>query len=125
MALEHVSDASLTTEYINKDASSKTSSETGPEITQISETDFEEWARLFRAFIAYHRAALPDEQYEKTFRRLINPRTDLYALVLRDRKEKTRLIGLAHYFPRQTTWMEEQIMILNGESLELIPKELV
>ena len=91
------------------------SSRPGPKITAIEESDFAEWARLFRGYIA----TLPDEQYEKTFKRLIAPMTDLHGLVLRDSEDNSRLIGLAHYFPHQSTWSERKVMHLNGESLSL------
>jgi hypothetical protein len=104
-------DASDDPRSTNKDEAPGTGS--WIDITVIEESDFAEWNRLFHAYID----ALPDEQYEKTFKRLIEPTTDLHGLVLRDSQDKSKLIGLAHFFPHQSTWSEEKVMHLNGECL--------
>jgi hypothetical protein len=85
-----------------------------PQITAIKSSDFSEWNRLFRAYVAFYKSELPDVQYRQTFDRLVDPSTDLFGLVLRDSREKEKLIGLAHYYPHQTPWSNKQIMHFNG-----------
>jgi hypothetical protein len=87
-----------------------------PQITTIKDTDFDEWSRLFRAYVAFYKSELPDAQYRRTFDRLVDPKTDLYGLVIRDSQESGKLLGLAHYFPHQTPWSDKQIMHFNGTS---------
>ncbi|KAJ4317575.1 D-amino-acid N-acetyltransferase [Neodidymelliopsis sp. IMI 364377] len=83
------------------------------EITPIKPDDFDEWERLFRAYIDFYKSSLPDAQYRKTFDRILNHQKDLYGLVLRDPNNSKKLYGLVHYFPMQTPWAEEQLMHLN------------
>ena len=85
-----------------------------PCITPIEKEDYGEWERLFRLYIKFYKSSLPDAQYPKTFERILNPEKDLYGLVLRDSENPRKLYGLAHYFPMQTPWAEEQLMHFNG-----------
>ncbi|XPS78111.1 D-amino-acid N-acetyltransferase [Ascochyta lentis] len=85
----------------------------GARITPIEQSDFDEWKRLFRLYIDFYKSSLPEAQYRKTFERILNPQKDLYGLVLRDTKDPKKLYGLAHYFPMQTPWAEEQLMHFN------------
>ncbi|KAH6639753.1 acyl-CoA N-acyltransferase [Boeremia exigua] len=84
-----------------------------PHISPLEEADYDEWQRLFRLYIAFYKAALPDAQYPRTFARLLSPNKDLHGLVVRDADDPRRLLGLAHYFPTQTPWAEEPVMHLN------------
>jgi hypothetical protein len=90
------------------------STSTQPQITAIKSSDFSEWSRLFRAYIAFYKSDIPDTQYRQTFDRLVDPSTDLFGLVLRDPQDPEKLLGLAHYFPHQTPWSNKQIMHFNG-----------
>jgi hypothetical protein len=85
-----------------------------PQITPIKESDFDEWERLFRLYIDFYKATLPDTQYRNTFDRLLDPTKDLYGLVLRDSEDESKLLGLAHFYPHQTPWSEKQVLHLNG-----------
>ncbi|KAF2149779.1 putative acetyltransferase [Myriangium duriaei CBS 260.36] len=81
--------------------------------TGLQQSDYAEWERLFRAYVAFYKSSLPDEQYRKTFDRLLDPSKDLYGLVLRDPEDHSKLIGLAHFYPHQTPWSEKLIMHFN------------
>jgi hypothetical protein len=83
-------------------------------ITAIRKTDFAEWSRLFHAYIDFYKSSIPEAQYQATFDRLIDPKRDLYGLVLRSVQDEHKLFGIAHYYPHQTPWSEKQIMHLNG-----------
>ncbi|KAJ5273151.1 acyl-CoA N-acyltransferase [Penicillium angulare] len=85
-------------------------------ITKLNKNDFDEWATLFKGYIDFYRASIPEEQYEKTFQRILDPESDLDALVMRERQgksQKTKMVGIAHFFPQQTPWSEKQIMLLH------------
>ena len=84
-------------------------------ITPLEQSDYAEWERLFRLYIAFYESSLPDTQYAKTFARILDPQKDLYGLVLRDATDPKKLYGLAHYFPTQTPWAEEMLMHFNGK----------
>lgn len=84
-------------------------------ITPLEQSDYAEWERLFRLYIAFYKSSLPDAQYAKTFARILDPQKDLYGLVLRDATDPKKLYGLAHYFPTQTPWAEEMLMHFNGK----------
>jgi hypothetical protein len=85
------------------------------QITPLEQSDYAEWERLFRLYIAFYKSSLPDTQYAKTFARILDPQKDLYGLVLRDATDPKKLYGLAHYFPTQTPWAEEMLMHFNGK----------
>jgi hypothetical protein len=89
-----------------------------PRITPMEEDDFDEWERLFKLYIEFYKSSLPEAQYRKTFERILDPQKDLYGLVLRDTDDPKKLYGLAHYFPMQTPWAEEQLMHFNGMSAQ-------
>lgn len=78
--------------------------------------DYADWEKLFRAYIDFYQTSIPDEQYPRTFQRLIKPDGDIRALVLRGGDEK--LLGIAHFYTHQTPWSEGLIMHLNGRLRE-------
>jgi hypothetical protein len=79
--------------------------------------DFEEWSRLFRAYINFYNSKIEEDQYARTFDRIIEQKNGLQALVVRKVcGEEKSLVGIAHFFPEQTPWSEKQILLLNGMS---------
>lgn len=86
-------------------------------ITKLNREDFDEWAPLFKGYIKFYETSIPEEQYQKTFQRILDPEDDLYALVMRQRQvgsQETKIVAIAHFFPQQTPWSEKDIMLLNG-----------
>ncbi|SPJ78601.1 uncharacterized protein FTOL_06990 [Fusarium torulosum] len=76
--------------------------------------DFEEWLKLFHDYIAFYNSKIEEEQYARTFDRIIEGRNGLQALVVRQvRGDEKKLVGIAHFFPEQTPWSEKQILLLN------------
>ncbi|KAJ5087556.1 hypothetical protein N7456_011172 [Penicillium angulare] len=85
-------------------------------ITKLNHDDLNEWAALFKDYIKFYGTSLPEEQYEKTFQRILDSESDLNALVMRERQgesQETKMVGIAHFFPQQTPWSEKQMMLLN------------
>ena len=86
-------------------------------ITKLNSNDFDEWAALFRGYIVFYETTIPEDQYRKTFDRILDPNSDLYALVMRQKQQESengKMIAIAHFFPQQTPWSEKKIMLLNG-----------
>ncbi|KAJ4004809.1 D-amino-acid N-acetyltransferase [Fusarium irregulare] len=78
--------------------------------------DFEEWAKLFRAYIDFYKSSIEEEQYARTFDRIIEQKNGLQALVVRKVSgEEKSLVGIAHFFPEQSPWTEKEILLLNGK----------
>eukprot|EP00122_Pirum_gemmata_P013418 Pgem_evm1s12498 len=42
-------------------------------ISHPQESDFTEWKEIFQLYIAFYKTSLPDDQYTKTWERIINP----------------------------------------------------
>ncbi|KAJ5727727.1 hypothetical protein N7493_005547 [Penicillium malachiteum] len=85
-------------------------------ITQLDRDGFDEWATLFKRYIEFYEASLPEDQYKKTFERILDSKSDLYAFVMREHQEgsdKGKMVAIAHFFPQQTPWSEQKIMLLN------------
>ncbi|KAI1050797.1 hypothetical protein LB507_009318 [Fusarium sp. FIESC RH6] len=76
--------------------------------------DFEEWAKLFRAYIDFYKSSIDEGQYARTFDRIMEQKNGLQALVVQkvSGKEKS-LVGIAHFFPEQSPWSEKEILLLN------------
>jgi hypothetical protein len=84
-------------------------------VTKLTRDDYDEWAVLFRAYIDFYRSSIDDEQYKKTFNRIIVEKDGLQALVVRQVGDGTeKMVGIAHFFPELTPWSEKKIMMLNG-----------
>ncbi|CAI7620772.1 unnamed protein product [Penicillium pancosmium] len=85
-------------------------------ITKLNSNDFDEWSTLFRGYIDFYETTIPEEQYRKTFDRILDTNSDLYALVMRQQQGESgdgKMIAIAHFFPQQTPWSEKNIMLLN------------
>ena len=72
-------------------------------VRKLEGRDYEAWERLFRAYIAFYRAKVPDEVIGLTWRRLLaggegNP-TGLVAV-----DDAGEPIGLAHALLHRSTW---------------------
>ena len=89
------------------------------QIAPIQAVDKPAWTTLFRAYVDFYGASLPETQYQSTFDRLVDPKKDLHCLVLRtpdESSEERKLFGIAHFYPHQTPWSEKPIMHLNGKN---------
>lgn len=90
----------------------------GPEfeINELTAADFDGWSSAFRKFLDFYETSLDEEQYAKTFERLVQKRDGLECLVVRQNASVgSTIVGFAHFFPTQTTWSEKKIMFLDGE----------
>ena len=90
------------------------STNTAPIITPLVESDFDEWSRVFKESLAHHGDTLPEEQYQKTFTRLVDPKCDAFAIVIRDPVKEDAFLGFAHYFLIPSLKTEKPNMHLSG-----------
>lgn len=80
-------------------------------ITKLNSNDFDEWAALFRGYIDFYETTIPEDQYRKTFDRILDPNSDLYALVMRQKQQESengKMIAIAHFFPSTDSMEREE-----------------
>ena len=74
-----------------------------PSIRPLAFGDKARWLTLFKGYIEFYEASLPDEVIEHTWRRLIEGEQDFHTcLVATDSTD--RAIGIAHILFHRSTW---------------------
>jgi GNAT superfamily N-acetyltransferase len=68
-----------------------------------TEADRAAWERLFRAYIAFYEAELPDRQYDLTWRRILGGENIFCLLAVGD---DSAPIGLMHWMYHPSTWTD-------------------
>lgn len=87
-------------------------------VAELTAADFDQWSALFMRYLEFYKTSLDQEQYTKTFERLVQKHNGLQGLVVRETVgDKKALVGFAHFFPMQTTWSERNIMFLDGKHI--------
>jgi GNAT superfamily N-acetyltransferase len=72
-------------------------------VRRLEIRDKPEWLALFKGYIAFYKASVPDEVIEATWKRLIEAAPDFHiALVAVDEADKP--LGLAHVLFHRSTW---------------------
>ena len=71
-------------------------------IRPLEGADRHEWEKLFRAYIRFYEAQVPDEVIALTWQRLLRQQDGFLGLVAAD--EGGNLIGLAHALFHRSTW---------------------
>lgn len=88
-----------------------------PIVRPISEIDKVQWLPLWRGYIEFYKAIIPESQYELTWGRLLDPASDSFGLVA---EEDGKLLGIAHYSFQSSTWAPVNYCYL--EDLFVSPK---
>ncbi len=78
------------------------STEENVDIRPLKASDRAAWEALFKGYIHFYEAKVPDEVIEATWQRLLKQEDGLLALVAVDAKD--RPIGLAHALFHRSTW---------------------
>lgn len=80
------------------------------EIRSINNSDENEWRSLWCAYLEYYETSVPEEVYQTTFSRLIDPdhNTQQGLLAAKDGKA----IGLVHYIYHAHNWRLEDVCYL-------------
>ena len=82
-------------------------------ITSFEPSEYEVWARVWKAFIDRMNATLPESQYRSSWSRIQDPNGDLRGLAARD--ENGTIVGLAHYLYIGRSWKDTPEVYLEGE----------
>ncbi|MDA7428893.1 GNAT family N-acetyltransferase [Primorskyibacter aestuariivivens] len=79
-------------------------------IRTLRASDRDQWASLWRDYLAFYETSVPDRIYDVLFSRLLgdDPR-DFNALVA---EVDGRLVGLTHYLFHRHGWKEEEVCYL-------------
>lgn len=72
-------------------------------VTALKESDFASWATLLRRYHEFNKMDVSESENQKTFSRILSNNGDLYALVIRDHQDATKLLGLSHYITYSNT----------------------
>ena len=73
------------------------------EITPLRDTDRQAWQPLAVGYNAFHERALPDADYDRTWRRLMKGEA-MHGLAAR---LDGRLVGIAHYTFQTSIWFDD------------------
>ena len=70
-------------------------------VRPIKDSDRQIWNQLWRGYIEFYKASIPEEQYELTWQRLLDPNYNEHGFVaLLDGKVE----GITHYSFQNSTW---------------------
>lgn len=87
-------------------------------IRPINSSDYQDWLGLWNQYLVFYNQDLSPEQEQLTqltFSRLLEPASDLHALVS---EVEGALIGLAHWTTRSSTWATGKYLYLEDLFVE-------
>jgi GNAT superfamily N-acetyltransferase len=87
-------------------------------VRPIVASDEEAWLKLFRDYIAFYKAEVPDEVIAQTWRRLLDQEDNMMALVALD--DAGKALGIAALVFHRSTWAQSWYCYL--EDLFVAPK---
>ena len=70
-------------------------------IRELRESDKVSWLSLWRGYIEFYKATLPEPQYELTWERLLDANYNSYGLVA---EIDGQVVGIVHYSFQTSTW---------------------
>ena len=70
-------------------------------VRPLASADKLEWLQLWRGYIEFYKAQLPESQYELTWNRLLDPEYNSFGLVA---EEDGAVLGITHYSFQTSTW---------------------
>ena len=76
----------------------------------LTELDFEDWAPLWRDYLAFYETELPPEIYRSSFDRMVASKDGDFRGLVAERGGK--LVGLAHYLFHRHGWKFENVCYL-------------
>ncbi len=83
-------------------------------VDALQESDFLDWAEIWRQYLEYNGGnSVPEQQYKNTFSRILAEDGDIHALVVRD-PETSKIVGLSHFTILPTPWSERSLCHMNG-----------
>lgn len=79
-------------------------------VRDLATTDKESWLTLWRGYIAFYEANVPEAVTEATWRRLLDPASPMFSLVAEQRKGE--VIGIVNCVLHLNTWATRQVCYL-------------
>jgi len=70
--------------------------------TILEPGDRERWAELWRGYLEFYESTVPDDVYNATWERILDPAGTVHALGVRD--SDGRLVGITHYLFHPHAW---------------------
>ena len=70
-------------------------------VRPLIQSDFETWKVLWRGYIEFYKASIPEEMYEITWKRLMDPNYNEHGL---GAELDGKLEGITHYSFQNSTW---------------------
>jgi len=80
-------------------------------VSEMRPEDQERWKELWRGYLHFYNATLPDETYRQTWARLMNKSGTLRGLCVRDRESGT-IWGIIHFLLHETAWTDRMVCYL-------------
>jgi GNAT superfamily N-acetyltransferase len=80
------------------------------EIRTLVQADRPRWEELWKGYVRFYRRRVPAEVTDFAFARLVDPAAQPHGLVAED--ETGRLLGIAHYLFRPTSWSRQDLCYL-------------
>jgi GNAT superfamily N-acetyltransferase len=74
--------------------------------TTLEPGDRERWTELWRAYLTFYQTELPDDTYEATWSRIVDPNGAIHALGVRD--NDGRLVGITHFLTHSHAWSRSE-----------------
>ena len=74
----------------------------GVPTTILEPGDRQRWAELWRGYLTFYETELPDDVYEATWARIMDPNGAIHALGVRD--GAGRVVGITHYLTHAHAW---------------------
>lgn len=86
-------------------------------VRDLAATDRESWLSLWRGYIAFYKANVPDAATEATWRRLLDPASPMFGLVAEH--GRGQVVGLVNCVLHLNTWTARPVCYL--EDLFVVP----
>lgn len=83
---------------------------TTPTIRPLRPEDRDQWAEMWRDYLAFYETEVPDSTYKSTFARLLGDDPNDFSCFVADLDGQ--LLGLTHYLFHRHAWKEESVCYL-------------
>ena len=83
---------------------------TTPTIRPLRSEDRDQWAEMWRDYLAFYETEVPDTTYKSTFVRLLGDDPNDFSCFVADLDGQ--LLGLTHYLFHRHAWKEESVCYL-------------
>jgi len=87
-------------------------------IRPLSEKDYDAWLMLWQGYIEFYEASVSDEITQATWKRLIDPQSNLFCDVAED---NSTVVGFTHSVLHEATWTDKPVCYL--EDLYIAPDQ--